>query len=49
MLSGLVPILSLLLLAFVRRYLLELSFSAAGHVRSPSRGDRAGLPQAPFA
>jgi len=41
-LSGLVPILSLLLLALVRRYLLELSFPAAGHLRSPSRGARTG-------
>ena len=30
-LPGLVPVLSLLLLALVRRYLLELSFSSAGH------------------
>jgi hypothetical protein len=32
-LSGLVPILSLLFLALVRRYLLELSLPSAGHFR----------------
>jgi hypothetical protein len=30
-LPGLMPVLSLLLLALVRRYLLELSFTSAGH------------------
>lgn len=33
--SGLVPIQSLLLLSFMRRYLLELSFSTTGHDSSP--------------
>jgi len=42
-LAGLMPILSLLLLPLVRRYLLELAFSSAGHSVSPYGPDRYSL------